>query len=280
MEKKTVVVVASLFAAIILIMLILIPVQNKNELYNKWGKLAELSETNEKARFIIENEELYSKEIIDYFYRAPDSLDFVYDYAFHKDDNLTMTFTDSELNSKTVPALYMEDYRWCYYPMGDGYIRQNGCATVSLTMAYIYLTGKGDINPATVVQAAEAVGASGPFGGIDGEKVEELCTEIGLTAKTYTFCSGNEKISHADINLLKDIIDSGNVLMTIMIGETFGAHSIIITGYDDDYFTINDPASPEKTAQKWSFEELEADMFYVYDITAADVPLSQNHQLS
>ena len=67
--------------------------------------------------------------------------------------------------------------------------------------------------------------------------------------------------------LLKEIIDSGDVLMAIMIGDTFGDHAIIITGYDGNDFTINDPASREKTAKKWSFEELEADMFYVYDIS-------------
>ncbi|MDE7302019.1 MAG: C39 family peptidase [Oscillospiraceae bacterium] len=268
MEKnKTAIVAVSVFAVIALLMVLLIPVQRKNELYDKWGTLAELSETDERALFIIENEELYSERIINYFYTNPDKLDFVYEYAFHKDDNLNMSFTDEELNSETVPALYMSDYRWCYYPMGDAYIRQNGCATVSLTMAYVYLTGKGDVNPAIVVQASDAVGASGPFGGVDGEKIGDVCDALGLTAKTYTFCNGREKISHVDKDLLKGIIDSGNVLMTIMIGETFGNHAIVITGYDGDQFTINDPAKSENTAKKWSFEELENDMFYVYDIS-------------
>jgi len=266
-DKKTAVTVSIVFVVILAAMLFMIPIQRQNEFRAKWGKLAELAQTDERAKFITENEDLYSERILQFFYETSDQLDFVYNYAFHKNDNLTMSFTDEELNSKTVPALYMDDYRWCYQPMCNAYIRQNGCATLSLTMAYLYLTGDGDVNPHSVVLAAEAIGAVGPIGGIDGEKVDELCLELGLRSKTYSFCSGREKTSHADVVLLKEIIDSGDVLMAIMIGDTFGDHAIIITGYDGNYFTINDPASREKTAKKWSFEELEADMFYVYDIS-------------
>lgn len=266
-NKKTTVTVLIVFAIILVAMLIMVPIQRRNEFRAKWGELAELAETDERARFITENEELYSERILQFFYSNVNQLDFVYNYAFHKDDNLAMSFTDGELNSKTVPALYMDDFRWCYQLIGDTYIKQNGCATLSLTMAYIFLTGNDDVNPYTVAQKAEAIGAVGPLGGIDGEKIDELCLELGLSSKTYSFCSGQEKTSHADPALLKKIIDSEDVLMAIMIGDTFGAHAIIITGYDGNDFIINDPASRENTARKWSFEELEADMFYAYDIS-------------
>ena len=140
-DKKTIAIVSAVFIAILIAMLLLMPIQRKNEFRQKWGKLAELAETNEHAKFITENEELYPTEILDFFYNDPDNLNFVWGYPFHKDDYRSMGFTDEELHSEKVPALYMSDNRWCYQSIDGMYIYDYGCVTVSLTMAYLWLTG-------------------------------------------------------------------------------------------------------------------------------------------
>ena len=52
-------------------------------------------------------------------------------------------------------------------------------------------------------------------------------------------------------------LDSGCPAICIMgPGEfTKDGHFIVITGYEDGYYTINDPNSPENTSRKWLFDE-------------------------
>ena len=262
-DKKTIAIVSVVFIVILAAMLLLIPAQRKNELYEKWGILAELAETDERAKFIIENQELYPEDVIKYFYNNTTEL------AFHKDDYLSMSFTEEELSSEKVPKLYMFDNRWAYEKIGGMYIKDDGCVPVSLTMAYVWLTGKGDFDPVKISAIAENVDAIAFWGGILYEKIEDICSEMGLNVKMYRyrFDTDTEKIYHADIQTMKQILDNGHVLMAGMSGETFGAHGLIISGYSGDFFTINDPESPENSDRLWSFDELEPEMTFMFDIS-------------
>ena len=143
-NKKLIITFSLIFTVIFALMIALVPIQRRQEFNQKWGRIAELAKEDKRAEFIIENEELYPEGIL-YFLRSdPSELDFVYNYAFHKDDYSTMSYTEDELSMKTIPKLYMGDYRWCYQTIGGYYIAHQGCTAVSLTMAYLFLTGRGD----------------------------------------------------------------------------------------------------------------------------------------
>ena len=266
-NAKSIIAVAAIFIAITAVMLILIPIERKNDFNNKWGILAELSETDERIRFIIENEELYPEKLIDMLYLDTDHyIDFVYNYPFHKDDYYSMEYTAEELDGR-IPALYMNDSRWCYQTL-DGYffIKTDGCAIVAITMAYIGLTGKSDLDPYKIMMIADEIGAIGTFGGITDEDTAAVCEAVGLKVNVTSFSKNFEKIGHADINTIKSVLDEGHLIMAGMAGETFGVHAIIIHVYDGDNLIINDPADPEKTARLWSFDDIEPEMMYLYDL--------------
>ncbi|MDE5577484.1 MAG: hypothetical protein K2J11_08870, partial [Oscillospiraceae bacterium] len=179
MTKKTAVTVIAFFAVILAAMIALIPVQRKNEFKAKWGTLAELAETDERARFITENEELYPKEILDIYYNRSDQFEYVYNYPFHKNDYSTMKFTEEELNSQTVPTLYMSDYRWSYED--NSIVKNNGCAAVSITMANLFLNHNSYIDPVFVMRYANEMDYNGIWGGIDAEKMPQLLTDLGFS---------------------------------------------------------------------------------------------------
>lgn len=269
MTKKTIIAVSAVFAAIFAVMLILIPVQRKNEFYDKWGQLAVLSETNPNARYITEHEELYPDFVLDYFYNNPNELEFVRHYPEFKDNYASMSYTDDELNGQ-IPAFYMSDPRWAYEVIGDGfYIKDYGCEIVSLTMAYVGLTGRTDLDPVKITYIAAELDALGILGGVTAEKTAELCRAIGLTPVEYCFADENgQKIESADIDEMKAILDRGHVILAGMIGDTFGNHALIITGYSGDNFTIHDPADSEKTAKMWRFDEIDSQMHYMWELSA------------
>lgn len=268
MTKKSIAVTAGIFVVILAVLIALIPVQRKNELYAKWGTLAELAETDERISFIIENEDLYPEELIDMLHSDSEHyVDFVYNYPFHKDDYANMEYTAEELDGR-VPALYMSDSRWCYQTLdGDFFIKTDGCALVSLTMAYIGLTGKSDLDPYKIMLIADEMGAIGTFGGITDEDTAALCEAVGLKVSVTSFSENMEKVAHADLDTIKSDLDSGHIIMAGMAGETFGVHAIIIHGCDGDNLIINDPADPEKTARLWSFDAIEPEMMYLYDLS-------------
>lgn len=266
-NKKLIITFSAVFIAIFAVMLALVPIQRRQEFNKKWGKIAELAKTDKRAEFIIENEELYSEDILYSLKSDVLELDFVYNYAFHKDDYNTMSYTKDELSMKAIPRLYMDDYRWCYQTIGGYYIAHQGCTAVSLTMAYLFLTGRDDTDPKKIAEIAENLDAVGIFGGVEDKKIGDICDELGLSSKMYSYCSGIEKTSHADIRTAKEIIDSGHVLLVGMNGETFGVHMIVISGYNGDDFFINDPADREKSDRLWKFEELESEMMFMYDIS-------------
>lgn len=250
---------------IVLICIPLIWVENRRAYYEKWGELAVLAETDERAQQIIDNTELWSEDILDYFYHNTDQFDFVYGYAAHKDDYQSMVYTPEELNSESVPALYMDDPRWLYQKIGGCYIKDQGCAAVALTMAYLWLIGD-DTDPYQIGLIAEQVDGIGIFGGVTDEKIPDICDILGLKVEVRRYSENREKTAHADFSEIKSILDSGHVIMAGMAGETFGVHAIIIKGYSGNEVFINDPADPEKTEKSWKFDEIEPELMYLYDL--------------
>lgn len=253
-DKKTVILISSVFAAITAVMLLLIPLEIKNQRYEKWGRLAELAETNEQARFIIDNEELYPDKILNVFYSNNNELEYVYNYPFFKDNYKTMSFTEQELNSDTVPALYMNDYRWAYED--GGYVKGAGCAAVDITMANLYVNRNSDIDPVMVMRYADEMGYYG-FGGINEENISDILDYFGIKFEEHIYNNGENGSPIAEAELKAFIDKSDTAVIVAVHGLPFGNHALIIRGYDENGFYINDPASEERTDQSWSFDIFE-----------------------
>lgn len=265
---KNIVLITAIVIAALAVLVVLAGVEKKRAHYEKWGELAVLAETDERALFITENEELYTESMIEFYYDFPEELDFVYNYAFHKDDYASMKFTDEELNSEGIPALYMFDKRWGYESMGGYYIRAMGCMSVSLTMANLYLNHNTDIDPVKVARIAEKNEAVGLLGGLSNEKMPAVLNELGFKYAQHDFTDDRTKNATVDIELIREITENGRVCIACMRGETFGTHAIIIREVTDDgKLYINDPNSAENTAKEWNFDEIEKELCYIWELS-------------
>ena len=267
MKTKTkALIIAAVILAAVAVLLLLIPVEKKQKLYEQYGKLAENAETDEKSAYILEHAEEMPTSILEFYYTDDRYVDLVYNYPEHKDDYKTMSFTDEELNSGTIPNFYMSDLRWAYETVGGRYLFSGGCAVVSISMVDVGLTGDGYYDPVRVSKVAEELGASGFLGGVKNSEIGNICEAIGLKYNSYNFDPDEGGSGEPDEKQMKDILDSGRPLIVNTKGDTFGSHAFVIRGYDETGFIINDPASPEKSARTWAFDEFSSEILRYWEI--------------
>lgn len=272
MNKKLYFIIPAVIVAMIIVLILLIPIENKRKFYEKYGVLAVNAETDEKSKYIVDNLDKYPEDILElYYFDYDEFIDFVYNYPFHKNDYANMKYTESELNSDQVPYLSMNDNRWAYEEYDGGYIRTDGCALVSLTMAYLYLTGKDDIDPAKIGRLSDSIDGAATFGGVASDKVVELASLIGLNAVEHDYSPLSDNEGNADINVIKNALAENKAVMAGMTGETFGGHAIIIRQCNDDgTIYINDPADVEKSEIPWNFYDIQPEMYFIWELTAAE----------
>ena len=269
-QKKTAIAISAIFAVIIIIMVLLIPIEKKNQRYEKFGKLAEVAETDERAEYIIEHYEEYPEYITDFFYRNTENLDYVYNYVFNKDSYANMSYTEDELNAEGVPALYMYDKRWAYERIGDTNwtIKSNGCAYTCLTMAYIGLTGNGDIDPVILANYSYYNELAGKVtSGLIMKNIGKVCEAMGLNGEYHNYDPDEGGTPIESVDEIAELLGDDKVLLVGMSGETFGNHGLIIRDIDGDTIYLNDPANEENTAKMWSFEDLKSEFIGVWVIS-------------
>lgn len=246
------------------VLVALIPIEQRRLLVEEYGVLIEDAETNEKSAFILENVSQYPKEVLDWYYYGDEYLDFVYNYPVHKDDYTVMSFTAEELNSETVPRLYMYDMRWCYEKFNGNFINNVGCVPTCITMASLALNKDDRLDPVKVSRVAES-NYEPPFGGgVDVTNIKGLAEDIGFKVVEHNFRDNDEL---CDEQIIKDLLDNGNVVISAMVGNTFGGHAVIIREFTDEGVMINDPNSESNSDKLWKFEDLQVDIHSIFGLS-------------
>ncbi len=265
MEKIKAIGLAVFFAAAAAVTALLIPVDVQNRLEKQYGELAVLARTDDRAKYIIDNIEEYPDSILKVYYNNTDNIDFVYNYPFHKNDYASMTYTDNELNSETVPALYMSDSRWGYETIGGRYIMTDGCGAAALAMAHLAVFHNADADPVTIARLAEENDCiGGVFGGIRIQDIGRLAELMGFAVTEHNYEEG-DVLSEEELRAALDT--SGTVVLAAMDGDTFGGHALIIRGYDENGYYINDPADKKNTETVWNFDIFKNELIRYYELT-------------
>ena len=164
--------------------------------------------------------------------RNDEAIDFIYEYPkeHSKEHDIDLT---AEASQDTVPLLQQWDKRWGYEKYSGNYFAASGCGPTALSMVVLYLTHDAQASPLAVAEYAKEAGYS-----VDG--------------------SGSAKTIKVDEDAVKERLDEGN-LIVVNVGPgdfTDNGHFMVITGYDDEGFTINDPNSIIKSNTHWQFERL------------------------
>ncbi len=195
-----------------------------------------------------EAREDYPEELLEMARLNEETLDFVKDYPNRGKYQNQPIDLSGDYTPGQVPLLMQWDKRWGYDSYGDSNIAISGCGPVCLTMAYLYFTGDTDMNPRKMAEFAYENGyytEAGTSWSLWTEGVEQL----GLRGETLSL----------DENVMKNTLDSGGLIVCSMAPGDFTTtgHFILLTGYDEKGFFVNDPNRHSTSEKQWEFDRLQ-----------------------
>ena len=203
----------------------------------------------DRLDYILNHPRDYPEELRELAEKNEEALDYVYQYPVLKDTQPEIDLSD-EARSDTVPLLIQWDARWGYLDYGDGLIGYTGCAPTCLSMVALYLTGDETVTPAAVAAYADRNGYYIDGSGTDWSMLRTGCEAFGLRA---TELSLNEN------NMIRALEAGQPIICSMRAGDfTDGGHFIVITGYKNGAFTVNDPNSRVRSGQSWTYERLQS----------------------
>jgi len=213
--------------------------------------------------YILENEEGLTDEALAAAANNPEKAGFIKGLLEESDREDEAEFTDDELE-EGCPLLLQWDARWGYMPYGSGVIGMTGCAPTCMSMVILAMTDETDATPDKLARWAEEEGYSVEGAGTSWTYISAQAEEYGLAAQELPLWEAS----------MTQTLDRGG-LIVCCVGEgdfTQEGHYIVITGYDEDGFTVNDPNCIYRSGLKWTYSRLEGQISNLWAITAP-VPL-------
>ena len=149
----------------------------------------------------------------------------------------------SEWRAGEVPYLYQTDPAWADHPYAGGAVEKNGCGPTCLSMVYVALTGRGDLDPAGMADFSERGGHTS--GGMTSwTLMTDGAAELGLSSKELP----------ADASAVSAALRSGTpVICSVRPGDfTTTGHFIVLAGMTGDgRVVVRDPNSAERSSHPW-----------------------------
>lgn len=220
-------------------------------------KMKELSRWYPALYFVYENEERYPIELILSGAGNPEMADFLYGYLF-SDDTIKGGFTEEE-QPEDFPLFLQFDTRWGYLPYGSGgNVGSSGCGPTCLSMAVFYLTGNRECTPGAIAQYSLE----------NGYYVDGIGTQWSLMTEYPKLYGLNSFQLYWSENNIKTELDKGRVLIcSARFGNfTSGGHFVVIYGYDENGFKINDPKCVYRSGLSWTYEQIKNDFKAMWSI--------------
>lgn len=219
----------------------------KRETWEVVEKLKEYAAKSETIGAILEDTSRYPDEMLEALANNPEMTDFVAGYLA-ADGSVTGSLSERE-KSEAHPLFLQWDPRWGYASYGDdSNIGLAGCGPTSLAMALYYLTKDETITPDKLAAYSMENGYYMSGTGTAWILMEDVPARYGVSV--------DKPGISADI--MRAELDAGHVLICAMRAGDFTAsgHFIVIYGYDENGFLVNDPNCVARSGVSWSYEKI------------------------
>lgn len=205
----------------------------------------------------IMNSTQYPKQLQELALKNEEALEFVYDYPTEHVKEHIVDLTE-EASMDSVPLFVQWDKRWGYEKYSGNFFAASGCGPTTLSMVVVYLTHNRDASPLAVAKYSKEAGYSVDGSGSSWTLISEGCRHYGVKAKTVSL----------DESRMKAELDAGHpIVVNVGPGDfTDTGHFMVITGYDDEGFSINDPNSIEKSGKRWLFKNISSQIRAVWSM--------------
>ena len=211
-------------------------------------RLEELAEDKEVIAEIYRNSSRYPEDMLDALANNPEMADFV-DHFLTSDTRPTGRGLTKAEKQQEYPLFLQWDPRWGYVEYGDGSnIGLAGCGPTCLSMMLYYLLGDENITPDVIAEYSMENGYYMSGTGTAWKLLEDVAAVYGVSVDQ----------PKASEKTLKNALDQGEIVICSMKPGDFtaGGHFVVIYGYDEEGFLINDPNCVARSRQRWTYEEI------------------------
>lgn len=224
----------------------------KREVWEIEERLAELAETDERIAEICAARESYPDKILEALANNPEMTDYVLGYTDRKDGTESGS-TSAELTEEEkgmeYPLFLQWDPRWGYVSYGDSsYVGLAGCGPTALSMALYYLTKDASLTPDVIAEYAMEHDYYMYGTGTLWALMEDVPVQYGIRSQK----------PQVDEWSMKRELDEGHILICAMRPGDFTAagHFIVIYGYNEEGFLVNDPNCVARSRKEWTFDQI------------------------
>ncbi|MGN0437324.1 MAG: C39 family peptidase [Lachnospiraceae bacterium] len=205
------------------------------------------ADSDTEYKDIYDNAAVFSDDLLRYVAVIPEMKRFVIDYiakiSIVFEGNFTLTAPVDE-----VPLYIQFDEQWGYADYGDGVIAIRGAGPTCLAMAYTYIKQDGSQNPIKIADMAMEYGYLTEEGATANILFTDGAARLGMKSTEFA----------VDKDAMVDALDNGKVIICDVTAGDFTTTSsyIVIKGYKNGLFLINDPMSEARSSVGWDFPRL------------------------
>ncbi len=199
----------------------------------------------------------YPKSLIDLLERNPETEQFVLEYPTASKEAFAIDLSEYAQAEK-IPLFLQWDQRWGYLKYGSDVAGLTGCGPVCLSMAAFYLTGDSRYSPDAMIRFAadngyyvSGSGSSWTLISQGGSKLGFQVTELPLDENRIRKCL------EADIPVIC-VVGPGDFTTT--------GHFLVLTGYENGQFRLNDPNSKANSEKLWSYDQIKGQIRNLWSI--------------
>ncbi|MBE6716919.1 MAG: hypothetical protein E7573_08365 [Ruminococcaceae bacterium] len=200
----------------------------------------------------------YPEELLKMLENNPETEEFVLNYPLKKGRHESFSMSEYEAASE-VPHFMQWDMRWGYEEYAGDIMGLTGCGPVCLSMAAVYLTGDISLDPLYIARFAEKEGYATKNNGTKWTLMSEGAEKLGLKSEELPL--------HKD-SMINALNEGKPIILIMGAGDfTTTGHYIVLTDYSEEGFTVLDPNSKTRSAQKWSYERIESQIRNIWAIS-------------
>lgn len=207
---------------------------------------------------VFANQERYPEYLMEALEKNPEILQFV--KGFPEADQTVTGGIEKEETKEEYPLFLQWDSRWGYMPYGDNMIGLSGCAPTCLSMVVYSLTRDRTATPDAFAEYSTNKGYYVEGTGTSWELLTDIPPQYNVKAKMLGL----------DETAMKNHLKKGHMIICSMRPGDFTAvgHFIVLYGYDEEGFYVNDPNSRIRSSQSWDYERLKGQIknLWVYEL--------------